>query len=225
MRRTVAFAQSAERVPVGVGFTASTLGLGGDVAVGVTPWSNLRAGFSGFGYSRSFDRDGILYRGNLRLRSAEALWDIFPRAGAFHISPGVMFYDGNQVTARANVAAGQSFTLGGTTYRSSTTDPVGGSGKLNANRAAPMITAGWGNLASRTKHFTVQFDAGAAFHGSPRTALTLTGAACDPSGAFCRSVNDRTIQSSLAAEIAKLNKSAGGYKVYPVMSLGFGYRF
>ena len=60
----------------------------------------------------------------------------------------------------------------------------------------------------------------------PRVTLNLSGSACDSTGLFCRSISsDPTIQTNIAAEQAKLNKSASPYKFYPVLSFGVGYRF
>src|SRR4051794_29473250 len=88
--------------PVAVAFRASSLGLGGEVAVGLSTRTNLRAGFSAFNYSRNFDRDGIFYDGQLQLRSMDVVVDFFPTGGGFHVSPGALLYNGNQVRARAN---------------------------------------------------------------------------------------------------------------------------
>src|SRR6267142_2689386 len=105
-------------------------------------------------------------------------------------------------------------------------DPVSGTGKLTVYKAAPMLLFGFGNLVPRNGHFSATFEIGAAYQGPPRVALDLGGTACDSSGLFCRPIaSDPTIQSNIAAEQTKLNKSASPYKFYPVVSFGFGYRF
>src|SRR5512146_1952614 len=65
----------------GVQFNASTLGFGGDFAVGVTKRSNVRVGANFFNYSRTFDNDGISYKGRLGLKSVQTTYDFFPFAG------------------------------------------------------------------------------------------------------------------------------------------------
>src|SRR5947207_835263 len=82
---------------------------------------------------------GITYKGNVTFRSVNAMLDFFPFAGGFHISPGALLYNGNQVTADATVPAGQTFTLNNVDYRSSATNPIVGNGKLALNKAAPMV--------------------------------------------------------------------------------------
>ena len=101
--------QSSEgRIPVGVGVKVSTLGIGGEVAVGVSHRSNVRVGFNAYSYGHTFDKDGVTYKGDLRLRSAQATYDLFLLKG-LHISPGVLLYNGNQVSANASVPGGQTF--------------------------------------------------------------------------------------------------------------------
>ena len=88
---------------VGIGIKMSLLGAGVEVATPITGHSNLRAGFNAFSYDRTFHSDGIAYAGQLRFRSVEAHYDWFPFGGAFHVSPGVLAYNGNQFTANASV--------------------------------------------------------------------------------------------------------------------------
>jgi len=218
--------QSSEgSVPVGVGVKVSTLGIGGEVAVGVSHRSNVRVGFNAFSYGHTFDKDGATYKGTLDLHSAEATYDYFPLRW-FHLSPGVLIYNGDKVSANVSVPGGQTFTLSKTTYLSDPADPVSGTGKLTVYKAAPVLLFGIGNLAKRSGHFSTSFEIGAAYQGPPRVGLNLAGSACDSSGLFCRSISsDPTIQSNIAAEQSKLNKSASPYRFYPVISFGFGYKF
>jgi hypothetical protein len=218
--------QSSEgRVPIGVGVKVSTLGIGGDVAVGLSHRSNVRFGFNAFSYGHTFDKDGATYKGTLDLRSAEATYDFFP-VSWFHLSPGVLLYNGNKISANVSVPGGQTFTLSKTTYTSDPADPVSGTGKLTTYKAAPMFLFGFGNLAKRSGHFSTTLEIGAVYQGPPRVALNLAGSACDSTGLFCRSISsDPTIQSNIVAEQSKLNKSASPYRFYPVISFGFGYKF
>jgi len=216
---------SEGRIPIGVGVKVSTLGIGGEVAVAVSHRSNVRFGFNSFSYRHTFDKDGVTYKGTLDLRSAQATYDLF-FFKEFHVSPGVLVYNGNNVTANASVPGGQSFTLNNTNYVSDVADPVSGTGKLTVYKAAPMLLVGFGNLVPRSRHFSTSFEIGAAYQGPPRVTLNLGGSACDSTGLFCRSISsDPTIQANLVSEQAKLNKSTSPYKFYPVLSFGVGFRF
>ncbi len=214
------------RVPIGVGVKVSTLGIGGEAAVALTHRSNVRVGFNAFSYGDTFGKDGVTYKGTLDLRSLQATYDLF-LLGGFHVSPGVLIYNGNKVTANASVPGGQSFTLSNVNYVSDAADPVTGTGKLAVYKAAPMLLFGFGNLVPRgSRHFSTSLEIGAAYQGPPRVTLNLTGSACDPTGVNCRSItSDPTIQANIVLEQAKLNKSASPYKFYPVLSFGVGFKF
>ncbi|MDP9172026.1 MAG: hypothetical protein M3N54_15520 [Acidobacteriota bacterium] len=210
----------------GIALTASTLGAGIQAATAVTAHSNVRAGFNIFDYSHNFSKDGVNYEGELRLRSVQVTYDQF--FGTFHISPGLLIYNGNKGSATASVSNGQTFTLGGVTYYSSQTNPVTGSGTLTVNKAAPMILFGFGNLLPRTqRHLGVNFEAGVVFEGTPKAKLNLTGAACITAQQVgCVSAaTDPVVLTNVQSEQNKLNDSIGPFKFYPVISLGFSYKF
>jgi hypothetical protein len=217
---------SKERLAVGIGVKVSTLGVGADVALPVTHRSNARFGFNAFNYDHTFDKDGVSYKGTLGLRSAQASFDFFP-LGGFHLSPGLLIYNGNNVRAHASVPGNQSFTLNHVTYFSDVNNPIGGTGKLDLNRVAPMFLLGFGNLVPRTHRFSVSFEVGMAYQGSPRVKLGLTGNVCDDNlGTNCRSVvTDTAVQSNILAEQKRLNDKASPFQFYPIISLGVGYKF
>jgi len=214
----------------GIGVKGSLLGGGVEGAVRVTHHTNLRAGFNIFDYSRGFNKDGVAYNGQLSFKTVEAHYDIFPFAGAFHLSPGVLVYAATPVTATANIPNNQSFSLGGTTYISGS-PAVTGSGNIKFNQAAPMATIGWGNLVPRkaSKHISVPVELGVAFQGSPKASLNLAGNVCDPGPTGptnCRAIaSDSTVQANILSEQTKLNNSMRFFKMYPIISVGFGYKF
>jgi hypothetical protein len=212
---------------IGVGVKVSLLGAGIEAATPITYRTNLRFGFNAFGYSRGFTNDGVGYNADLTFRSFETHFDWFPFAGRFHLSPGLMVYNGNQIKATAGVPIGQQFTLGGTTYTSDSTNPIAGTGKIGFNKVAPSFLLGWGNLLPRSNsHFSIPFEFGVLFQGSPKAALNLTGSACDANGLGCHDIStDTTFQNNVIAQQNKLNSDMSFFKFYPVISLGFGYKF
>lgn len=222
-------AQSESSAPfstVGVGIKASLLGAGAEVATPLSRHFALRAGFNMLSYDRTFHKDGVEYAGQLTFRSSEAHLDWFPFGGGFHVSPGALLYNGNEIKANASVAGGQSFTLNGANYVSDASDPVTGLGRVNFKKAGPMLTAGWGNLVKRHGRFSIPFEFGAIYTGAPRAALNLAGSACDSTGVNCRAItSDATILANVQAEQAKINKDMAAFKFYPVISIGFGVKF
>jgi hypothetical protein len=197
---------------IGVGVKVGILGVGVEAAVPVGRHLNVRGG------------------ANLQFRSGEASVDWFPWAKGFHISPGALIYNGNQVTGGANVPGGKTFTLNGTTYTSSATSPVTGSGSLTFTKAAPKLTVGWGNLVPRSeRHFSFPFEVGFAYVGDPKFVLNLAGTACyNYQGTlYCDNVaTDPNIQANLAAEQKKISNDVATYaRFFPILSQGFAVRF
>ena len=211
---------------VGIGVKFSTLGAGIEVASPLTYKLNLRGGFNIFRYSRAITNNGIVYDGNLHFQSAEAHLDWFP-FGGFHVSPGLLFYNGNSVTSTAAVPGGQTFTLGGTQYLSDPAVPVNGTGTLDFVKVAPSIMVGVGNLIPRNgRHYSFLFEVGGAYQGSARVALNLAGNVCDPTGTICRPISsDPTVQANIAAQQQKIINDVNPYRFFPVISGGIGFNF
>lgn len=211
---------------VGVGVQLSTLGVGIEADTPLIRKFNLRGGFNMFRYSRPITNDGIQYQGSLRFQSAEAHLDYY-FLGPLHVSPGILLYNGNQVTATAVVPGGQSFSLGGTSYQSSAADPVNGSGLVDFVRVSPTIMLGVGTLVPRNgRHFGYMAEIGAAYMGPANVVLNMTGSVCDPTGVNCRTIaSDPTVQANIQSQQNKIQNDIYPYRFYPILSVGFGYRF
>ena len=219
-------ARNNEMGDVGVGVRLSLLGAGAEAAVSLGHHLNVRGGFNLFSYSRNFSHDGVSYKGQLNLRSGEAHLDFFPFGNGFHLSPGLLLYNGNGATANVTVPGGSTFTLGGNSYMSDPTNPIGGTGKLDFRKVSPSAMIGFGNLVPRHGHFSLNLEAGVVFQGAARTKLGLTGNACLPDGSNCvDAATDPNVQASVQAEQVKLNNKLSPFQYYPVLAFGFGYRF
>jgi hypothetical protein len=212
---------------IGLGVKVSLLGVGVEAAVPVMSHANLRAGFNFFNYDRTLSQDGVTYVGKLNFRSTEAYFDWFPLHGSFHLSPGLLVYNGNKVTANSAVPGNQTFSFNDTNYVSSPNDPLTGNAKLDFKRVAPAFVLGWGNLVPRShKHWSVPVEFGVIYQSTPRLGLNFSGSACDSSGINCQTVtSDPSFQTNLQAEQDKLNHDIAPFKFYPVISIGFGYKF
>jgi hypothetical protein len=211
---------------VGIGVKVSTLGVGVEAATPLAEKFNVRGGFNMFRYSRAITNNGIQYNAQLQFQSAEAHLDWFPFWG-IHVSPGILFYNGNQLTATAAVPGGQTFSAGGTTYESDPATPVTGTGKLNFLRVSPSIMVGVGNLIPRNgRHYSFLFEVGGAYQGSARVALNLAGNVCDTTGTFCRAISsDPTVQANIQAQQVKIQNDVNPYRFFPVISMGVGFNF
>ncbi|HWF92786.1 MAG TPA: hypothetical protein VN684_10915 [Terriglobales bacterium] len=212
---------------IGIGVKVSSLGVGFEAAIPVMSRANIRAGFNMFQYDRTLSQDGVSYVGKLNFRSSEAYFDWFPFGGSFHLSPGVLLYNGNKITANASVPPNQTFSFNGQDYASDANDPLTGDAKLDFRRLDPAFVLGWGNLAPRgRKHWSIPVEFGAVYQNVPRLLLNFSGSACDAGGVNCQPVaGDPSFQSNLQAERDKLNHDLAPFKFYPVISIGFGYKF
>jgi hypothetical protein len=211
----------------GVAAKVSTLGFGFDGAVPVAEQSNVRVGINFFSLNHDFDNDGITMAAQLKLRSVSAQYDWFPFAGSFHLSPGLMLYNGNRVEASAFTPGGTQFDLGGDTLLSSPSNPVHGNATIAFKRVAPSVVFGWGNVVPRgEKRWSIPVELGVVFSRAPTATLNLAGSACLPNGSNCRNIaTEPLLQADLREEEAKLNDDLSVLKIIPVISFGFGYSF
>ena len=222
------FAQNAPAV--GVGVKVGTLGIGVQGAVRPAPRVAVRGGFNFFSYDHSFDQDGTTFDGTLKLQSVEASVDL-GLGGGFRVSPGLLLRNNNHVDAVLSAAAGQQFSLGGTTYISQAGAPIGGTGLLDFKKVAPMLGIGFGSLVPQAdRHVTVAFDLGIVFQDKPNVALALSGNGClvAPNGSAtnCAPVNSLPgIAANIAAEEVKVGDDLELLRYYPVISFGIGYKF
>lgn len=227
-RTAAAQVLSSPNSHAGVAFNvAAPLGVGVDIAVPVSEKVNIRGGFNAFSFNRDFDDDGIEYAAQLRLRSVSAHLDWFPFGGGFHLSPGVMVYNGNEVNADAFVPGGSTFDLGDETLRSNPANPVTGTFDLSFKRVAPSVRLGWGNIVPRgTRRWSIPFELGVVFSNSPTALLSLGGSACASNGTNCRNIaTEPQLQADLKQEQDQLNEDLEVLKVIPVISLGFSFKF
>jgi hypothetical protein len=230
-------ASTSEGPRVGIGVRFSTLGLGGEVAVRLANRVNVRAGGSALSISHSVKINGIEYAGQARFRSAEAHLDFF-LVGSFHVSPGLLIYNGNNANVNISIPGAQSFTIGGTTYESgdatSANGPIAGNLTVKFKRVAPEILIGTGNLVPRglRRHWSINSDFGFDYEGSPQIGFGLAGSACLPpssTGLACaNAATDPIVQANIKAQQAKYNHNASAkfyYSLWPVFSTGFSYSF
>ena len=200
----------------GIGLRAGTLGIGADLDFKLNDSLNVRMGYAGGSISRSVTDTQVHYDGTLKLSNPSALIDWRPFQGVFHLTAGAVA-SSTKIEATGVPAAGGSYTINGNTYTSADIGSVSGEFKFG-NSVAPYVGLGWGNVVGTSGHFSVLFDVGAIYAGSPKIALTANCTSAVP--AVCTQ-----LQSDVDAEKAKLAKDLTILKWYPVVSLGFGYRF
>ena len=210
---------------VALAVTFGSLGFGLEAATPLTPKLNLRVGGTYATYSYPFNVDGVNYDSGLKFGSGQATLDWFPRAGGFHISPGILYFK-SRGSATATTQPGILFELASDSYISEAADPLHGSANFRyARRVAPVLLVGFGNLLPRSgRHFSVPFEAGVAYMGRPKIAVQFAGTACATDGCF-NAATDPDFQSNLQDQVRSLNDDIEPLKFYPILSIGLGYRF
>jgi hypothetical protein len=214
---------------VGVDVKVGADGIGFDVATPLARKWNLRGTGYFFRYNVTLTENHVTYGGDIQLASGGGSVDWYPFNGKFRLSAGFIAYNGNRITGTATLNPNQSFTLNGTTYYASLTDPPHATATLYlGSKAAPTFSFGWGNIVPRkaNKHFSVPVEIGFAYVGYPNVDLNFIGTTCNAFGTACQDVsNNPTFQQDLAAQRNKYRDDLSGFRFYPIVSIGFGYKF
>jgi hypothetical protein len=189
---------------IAVGAKAGTTGLGIEATWRLTDSVNLRGGYYAFDYGTDLEEEGVEYDGDLKLRNAAVFADWHPFGGSFRLSAGGV-QSGNKFLGSAD----GDLDVGDSTYAGQLEAEVSWSG------LAPYLGIGFGN-AMRGGRLSFSFDLGVMFTGSPDVRLD-------------GSVNDPALEDAFAEDLARerdnLEDELSDVKYYPVVSLGFAYRF
>jgi hypothetical protein len=193
-----------------------TLGLGASVAFPVSKTVNARVGYAGYSMSRKVNDTSSTYDGTLKLSNLLGVLDWHPGEHSFKVSVGAIA-TGNKIDVVA-VPVGGSFRLGGASYSTSQVSSVKGSIKVGSG-VAPYVGLGLGNPLGEGSHLSFLFDLGVIFTGTPNVNLTAT---CAPSLA---TATCNQVQQSVATEVTDLRNNATDLRIWPVINVGFGWRF
>ena len=209
---------------VTVAVNASTLGTGIQIATPLSHKLGLRGQGNFFSFDYLFSIDGVSYDSRLNLRSGGLSLDWYPTRHSFRISPGILYYK-NNLTAVSGVPAGNYFELGSQGFINSVDDPLNGNASvIFPHHIAPMVTFAYNLVGKRESRFSMPLELGVAYTGAAKIDVTLNGTACTNEGCFTFA-NNQEAQDSLQEEIKKLNGELESYPVYPIVSIGFAYRF
>lgn len=185
-----------------VGGRVGTLGLGGEVAVGLSDVIVLRGGYGVFPLELDQTYDGEDYT----LTFPSSIWsagiDVYLGGGPIRIMGGIM---GRTDDLEIESEFTESREIGDTTY-----DVPGTiNGVLKQDAIAPFAGIGFGKHTEGGFGFFL--DIGAALSGDADIVMTASGPVASIPG----------IQESLQEEAEKVEEDTGGYlKVWPIVSLG-----
>jgi hypothetical protein len=197
-----------------IGVRAGTLGLGVELSYPISQSFGLRVNVDSYKYSRSFNQQEIDYDGKATLRTGSLLFDWYPFANNFRISAGPM-YNGNKVGLTGKPTGG-TFTINDVTYQASDVGSL--DGQVTFKKYVPYAGIGYGRPIGTG--FSLTFDLGVVFQGTPQAALSAT---CGPT-----SVNTplcTQLQNDVAAQQAEANDKLKNYRYYPVLAVGLAYTF
>jgi hypothetical protein len=224
-------ASEGSRLPfsgLGVAVKVGLAGIGFDVSTPLVPQRlNLRGGASFFSYSPSTitTSDNLNVNGSLKFQNAEAVVDYFPFRGRFRLSGGMTVYNFTNLNANVTVPAGNSFTLGNTTYYSDPNKPLVGTAVFNfGGKTAGRVSIGTGNMLPKKGRFTFQSELGVQFFSSPTVAYAFTGNGCQTKVGTVYSNCGPVATTDVASEQAKIQNDLTDLKYFPILSVGLGFR-
>ena len=194
---------------ISIGARAGTLGLGGEVSVGLGRMLAVRGGFGVLPYEYENDFSDI----NYTVTFPERIWnvgvDLYPFGGGFRLSGGIL----NRPAFDLEATGQQSAEVGGRTYNGDIN--ITGSFS-NEKETAPYAAIGFGRATGRGFGFFV--DLGAAFTGDAR--LALTGSCTESStGQQCPGFQQDLETERQQAE-ADINDLGTAVKIHPILQIG-----
>ena len=227
---------------IGIGADVSPLGIGIKSAIVLNHYFDGRVMGDFFGYDTGrFEVDGFNVDAKIHMASAAAALDWYPFGSVFRISPGVMFFNNNQVSGVSNIVPGTSVTIDGTDYYSARPNPItgatplSGTGVLGLHQHQPAftITGGFGRFIPRSnRHWSFPSEFGVVFTGAPTIDVNLSGWAClDARQTQCSNIGDPTnpiaiqFNNSLQAQLNKWRRDLNNVPVYPIFSYSVVYSF
>jgi hypothetical protein len=190
----------------GIAGRAGTLGVGGEVALGLTDAFVIRGGLGLIPFEPTATIDDIEFTLKLPEKWMTIGADIY-LGGSFRIGGGMLFKP-DDPTLTGEIVGG-SVEIGDTTYTSTEVSQL--TGVLDSKDQAPYVLIGFGrHTASGIGLF---LDLGAAFIGEPEVRLDATGNSTI--------IGSSEFQSELRKQETNIEDDLGSYiKVWPILNIG-----
>jgi len=197
------------RADIGLNAKAGTLGAGVELSKSFSEKFNVSLGFNAYDLKTTDSSSDIDYDFNFDLQSVALLGHYHPFSGIFRLTAGAL-YNKNELKLTGKPSAGSTYSINGVSYTAAQVGTL--TGTLTFNSTAPYFGLGWGNRPGGTLGLSA--DIGVLYQGSPKLALSATGALSDP-----------TLAADLERERQSAESDLSDFKWYPVVSLGLYYRF
>lgn len=200
-----------EWLNVALGAKVGTLGLGGELTIGLGRYLNLRGGGSWAGFSLTRKIDDVDYEFDFDMLVFPVMLDIHPFDNNFRISGGVIF--NSRARAELTAAPDRDIKIGDNKYPSVIIGNLSGSIETG-RRAAPYVGIGFGNAVGKDATLSFAFDLGVCFQ-TYDVFLTADGSAMDLP----------RFKDDLRKEQEKIQEEVDDFKIYPVLAFGMAYYF
>lgn len=184
-----------------------TLGFNGSASYPFNDYVSVSGGINHFSYSGSNNLKNVDYSYDLQLSSEMLLVNLYPFAGGFHLTAGLV-HNGNSLALTGQPSSNGTYTFNGNTY---TTQQVGTvTAGMTFKSMAPYLGIGWGGNGS----WGMTFDLGVVEQGAPTFTLTASAAASNPQ-----------LASDVAQQQATTQSDVNSFTWYPQIKLGFYFHF
>lgn len=192
----------------GLGVKAGTLGLGLEASWQPLPYLEVRVGANSYDYDEDGSQGGIEYDGTLALESFYGTANFHFPISPMRVTAGI-YSNGNEMLLFND--EGDDQNIGGIVY------PGSGIGTLSSKTSfastAPYLGIGFDfTLAGKVG---MNLDFGVLWQGEPDVTLEASGALASDPG----------FQAAMEQERQELEDEMSDFKAWPVISLGFVYKF
>lgn len=195
---------------------AGTLGVGAEFDIGIGESLVVRLGHSLFDYSQTVDDTDASYDGKLKLSNTSATLDWHPGGKSFFLSAGAVA-TGNRIDVVGVPTAGR-YDIGNGSYTAAQIGSL--RGRIDTgNGVAPYLGLGFGHPVDSGGRFTVMLDLGVILTGTPKVSLAAVCGVAVPAPTCTQ------IQTDVQREVAELRDEVNQLEVWPVVNLGFAFRF
>lgn len=184
-----------------------TGGIGGGLGYHFNDVLTVRGELAGFSYGDTADKDGISYKGDLKLSTKALYLDVHPFSGAFRLTIGLD--SGRTKFGGTAVGNGGTIDVNGTTYTYGPSDWI--TAEVRYPSTMPYAGIGWG-----------------LNRGGVNVGLDLGVNVGHADLAMARSASLGLIpgfDADFAAQRDKYSADVNDLKVYPIVKLSVGYSF
>lgn len=201
------FAFGAGLSDVGVKAGVGLLGWNGGLTYKINDFVGVSGEANFFNYSADRNYKGVQYSGDLHFSSQALMLNIYPFAGGFHVTGGLV-HNGNSISLAGVPDQNGNYTFNGTTYSAQQVGTV--TAGLTFKSAATYLGIGWGGNGD----WGVTLDLGVLRQGSPTFDLNVSGAS-----------SNQQLAQDVAQQRAASQSDVDSFKWFPQAKLGLYFTF